>query len=95
MKFLLDLGFDVKDVKQIEKNVPKLIKEQITNSKEVIILNINYLKKLPISNYVDAFTQYYDMFLMDNSAFCSIFSKYEKEDLIEKLENNISIIEHL
>ena len=32
---------------------------------------------------------------MDNSNFIAIFSKYEKEDLIEKLKKNINIVEFL
>ena len=35
------------------------------------------------------------MFLMEPSAFDDIFSKYDKEDLIIKLEKNIAILEHL
>jgi len=35
------------------------------------------------------------MFLMDHSNFVEIFSKYEPEDLIEKLKKNIKIVEYL
>ena len=35
------------------------------------------------------------MFLMDPKLFSEIFNKYDKEDLIEKLNKNLTIIEHL
>ena len=41
------------------------------------------------------FKNYYDMFLMDPGLFSEIFNKYDKEDLIEKLKKNLTIIEHL
>ena len=39
--------------------------------------------------------KFYDMFLNDHSHFVRIFSKYEPEDLIEKLNKNIKVIEYL
>ena len=54
-----------------------------------------YLKELGISNYVDAFVRFYNMFLLEPSAFDEIFSKYDREDLIAKLEKNIAIMEYL
>lgn len=95
MKFLKDLGFEPEEIKAIEKNIPKLIKEQINNSQELVKANIQYLKDLGVNNYKKAFSLYYDMFLMDNSAFIEVFSKYDHDDLLAKLEKNINIIEHL
>ncbi len=95
MKFLTELGFEEKMIRQIEKNIPKLIKEQITNTKSTVIENIKFIKGLGIKNYQDAFKLYYDMFLMDSNDFKEIFAKYETEDLIGKIETNIAIIEHL
>ncbi len=95
MMFLSELGFDNLQIKAIEKNIPKLIKEQIKNSQELVKMNISFLKDLGVKNYREAFKSYYDMFLMDNSSFTAIFAKYDRDDLIEKLEKNIAIIEHL
>lgn len=95
MNFLEELEFTAEEVKTIEKNIPKLIKEQIINSQELVKANILYLKDLGVTNYKKAFSLYYDMFLMDNSAFTEVFAKYDREDLIAKLEKNINIIEHL
>lgn len=95
MKFLVDLGFDPKMVLDIESNMPQSIKTKIIDYKEIVIDNINYLKKIGVTNYTDAFNTYYDMFLIDSTNFKDIFDKYDREDLVEKLKNNLSIIEHL
>ena len=55
----------------------------------------NYLKELGVSNFETAFIRFFDMFLMDNKSFDDIFSKYDREDLIVKLEKNVAIMEHL
>ena len=50
---------------------------------------------LGVKNIHDIFFHYYELFLMDYSNFTSIFNKYDREDLIEKLAKNIAIIEYL
>ena len=35
------------------------------------------------------------MFLIEPTAFDDIFSKYDKDDLVAKMEKNIAIMEHL
>ena len=95
MKFLIDLGFDPKMVSDIENNMPQNIKTKIIDYQTIVIDNINYLKKIGVTNYIDAFNGYYDMFLIDSTNFQEIFDKYDREDLVEKLKNNLSIIEHL
>ena len=57
--------------------------------------NIKYLKDLGISNCVEAFVRFYNMFLLEPSTFDEIFSKYDHEDLVVKLEKNIAIMEYL
>lgn len=95
MNYLKDLGFEDKVIELINKNVPSQALENLTTEEATVTQNIKYLKDLGISNYVDAFIKFYNMFLLDNDTFDSIFSKYDKEDLIVKLEKNIAIMEYL
>ena len=67
----------------------------LNEQKKVVTANILYLKKLGVSNYKEIFIRYADLFLMDNSNFVEIFDKYDKEDLITKLENNVDIFAYL
>lgn len=95
MNYLKDLGFEDKVIELINKNIPSQALENLTTEEATVTQNINYLKDLGISNYVDAFIKFYNMFLLDNATFDSIFSKYDKEDLVIKLEKNIAIMEYL
>ncbi len=93
--FIDDVGFDEEHIKEIESLFAKEAIDLLNDEKETVITNIKYLKDLGISNYQDAFLRFYNMFLMEPNSFEEIFSKYDKEDLIAKLEKNIAIMEHL
>lgn len=95
MRYLKDLGFEESVIELINKNFPEQAIETLTTEESTVTQNIKYLKDLGISNYVDAFVRFYNMFLLEPSAFDEIFSKYDREDLIAKLEKNIAIMEYL
>ena len=67
----------------------------ILNNEELIEANLKYLKELGVKDIDNIFKTYYPMFLMDVSNFKRVFSKYDPQDLIEKINKNITIIEHL
>ena len=48
-----------------------------------------------VTNLIDIFIHYHDMFLMDNSNFVEIFNKYDQKDLVDKLAQNVQIMEYL
>lgn len=95
MRYLKELGFEENIIELINKNFPKQAIETLTTEESTVTQNIKYLKDLGISNYVDAFVKFYNMFLLDTATFDSIFSKYDKDDLVIKLEKNIAIMEYL
>lgn len=95
MMYLKDLGFEEDVINSLLEELPSGAVEKITEHEETITANIKYLKDLGISNYVDAFVRFYNMFLLEPSTFDEIFSKYDKDDLIIKLEKNVAIMEYL
>ena len=95
MTYLKELGFDDNVIDLINKNIPKQAIETLTTEEIKVSQNIKYLKDLGVTNYVDALVKFYNMFLLDNDIFDSIFSKYDKDDLVEKLHKNIAIMEYL
>ncbi len=95
MTYLKELGFDDNVIDLINKNIPKQAIETLTTEEIKVSQNIKYLKDLGVTNYVDAFVKFYNMFLLDNDIFDGIFSKYDKDDLVEKLHKNIAIMEYL
>ena len=93
--YLKELGFSDEDIEVLENSLPKLAIKTLEEEQEVVTSNINYLKDLGVSNYVDAFMSFYNMFLLSPESFDDIFSKYDREDLVAKLEKNIAIMEYL
>lgn len=94
MEFL-NKYFDNDTIMYLNDNVPKVILEELEKEQKLVSKNISFLKDLGVSNIDSIFKNYYDMFLMDPKLFSEIFNKYDKEDLIEKLKKNLTIIEHL
>lgn len=95
MKFLEKYGFNKEDIADFLNNSPKKFIDAIKENKKLVQKNIEYLKDLGVENYQRIFLEYYDMFLMDHSNFVEIFSKYEPDDLLEKLKKNIKVVEYL
>lgn len=95
MKFLEKYNFNKEDIDSFVSNSPKKLVDAIKEHKKLVGTNIEFLKELGVKNYKEIFIKFYDMFLMDNSNFIEVFNKYDREDLIEKLEKNISIVEYL
>ena len=95
MKFLIDYNFSETEIKDFSANIPPVLLDQLTSSYRLVAENIDSLKKLGVHNYKEIFIKFYDMFLMDNSNFMSVFNKYDLEDLVEKLEKNADIVEFL
>ena len=94
MEFL-NKYFDNDTIMYLNDNVPKIILEELEKEQKLVSKNISFLKDLGVSNIDNIFKNYYDMVLMDPELFSEIFNKYDKEDLIEKLKKNLTIIEHL
>lgn len=95
MNYLEKIGFTSDDINLVRNSTTKVIFNLLIEQKKVVNANIVYLKKLGIKNYKEIFIKYSDLFLMDNSNFVEIFDKYDQEDLIEKLNNNIDIFAFL
>lgn len=95
MDYLEKIGFTSDDINVIKKSTTSVIFNLLSEQKRVVNANITYLKKLGVNNYKEIFIKYPDLFLIDNSNFVEIFEKYDKEDLINKLEENIDVFVYL
>lgn len=95
MNFLEKYNFNKDIILELEETIPEKLKELIIKQKKLVIQNIIYLQDLGVDNICEIFIKFYDMFLMDNSNFIEVFSKYEKEDLLNKIKQNKNIVEYL
>ena len=95
MNFLENFGFKREDIEEFMNNTPKKMLEAIKKNEALVTLNLKYIKDLGTTVYKEIFINYPDMFLMDNSNFTEMFSKYETDELIERLNNNFKLVEYL
>lgn len=89
------LGFSEDEIKEYNELTPEEIKKFIEDNSSLVSNNIRFLKDLGIITYKEIFINYPDMFLMDVSNFEEIFTKYEKEELVNKLNTNYKIVKML
>jgi hypothetical protein len=94
MEFLKNY-FSEDEVNALIQDIPDVFKNTLDKENVLVSHNLDYLKELGCTNLYLIFKNYYDMFLMDNSEFINVFNKYDKEDLIDKLNKNVAIVEYL
>lgn len=95
MKYLEKLDFTLEEIDQILENTSLAMVKLLEENRKLVSTNLSFLKELGAKNYKAVFQNYYELFLLDNSNFVEIFNKYDRDDLIEKLEKNIAILEYL
>lgn len=95
MKFLEKFGFQKKDIEALKENSTQALLKELESHKKLVSQNLKFLDEIGVTNLVEIFLYYHDMFLMDSSNFEEIFNKYDKNDLVEKLAQNVQIMEYL
>jgi len=95
MNFLEYFGFEKEDISEFENNTPKKIMDVLEEHVELVKVNLGFIKDLGITTYKEIFINYPDMFLMDASNFSEMFTQYEREELIEKLNANFKMVKYL
>ena len=95
MKILEKIGFNPNEIDELKENIPSLIMQELDKEERLVLNNIDILKELDINNYPLIFKNYYEMFLMDSSVFKEVFEKYDHDDLIDKINKNVTIIENI
>ncbi|MFI3260587.1 MAG: hypothetical protein R3Y13_02620 [bacterium] len=95
MDYLEKVGFLENDIKHLNENIPPLIHKSLVLQSKLVLVNIQYLKSQGIENYKDLFKRFYEVFLMDYTDFKNIFEKYDRDELIEFLKNDINLLEFL
>lgn len=95
MNFLEEYGFDKDDIQEFMDNTPKKMMNKIDKHLNLVKINLKFVQDLGVNTYKEIFINYPDMFLMDASNFSDMFSKYNTDELIEKLNANFKMVEYL
>lgn len=95
MKFLEQYDFSKEEIDEFINSTPKKIMDSIKKHKALVKNNLSYIKSIGANTYREIFTNYPDLFFMDPSQFKKMFDKYDKESLIQKLNENYKVVEYL
>lgn len=95
MSFLKEVDFTVDEIVALEENLTDAISQKISEFPALVLKNIRFLKNLGVRNFKEVFIKFREKFLEDPSKFKETFNKYDRKDLVEKIENNSDIVEYL
>lgn len=95
MEYLYNFGLDSTDIEILKENVTEDIYSDLSLMENMVIENIIFLRDLGVTNYSQVIVKYPEIFLRDAESFRNVFSKFDKEDLIQKVSRNVAVIKKM
>lgn len=95
MEYLLNFGLDSTDIEILKAGVSKEIWSDLSFFENLVKENITYLKDFGVTNYVQVIVKYPEIFLRDTESFKNVLSKFDKQDLIDKVTKNAAVIKKM
>ena len=95
LEYLYSLGLETNDVDTIKSSIDEDTYSDLTLFEPLVSMNIKYMKDFGIKNYSDVVIKYPAIFLRDSEAFQNVFSKFDKEDLIQKVAKNPAVFKKM
>lgn len=95
MDYLLNLGLSAEDIKTIGANVTDEVYSDLTFLANVVSDNLKYMRDFGIANYSQVIVKYPEIFLRDEESFKNIFSKFDAEDLRQKVAKNVAVFKKM
>ena len=95
MKFLEKFNFTPNEIQEFQNTTTTNMIDALCEARKLVVANGEYLMDLGVKNFKEIFMNYYELFLLDHSNFVQIFNKYDLDDLVEKLDKNVAIVEYL
>lgn len=95
MEYLYDFGLDSRDIDTIRDNVDDKTFSELSLFTGLVSENVKYMKDFGVGNYSQVVIKYPDIFLRDAESFKNIFSKFDRDDLIHKVEKNPAVFKKM
>ena len=95
MEFLNELGLDNTDIEIMTEALDDNIYSDMTLLKNLIKENVTFLQDFGIKNCNKIIVKYPEIFLRDTSSLENVLSKFDKEDLIQKVDNNPAVFKKM
>ncbi len=95
LEYLYNFGLDSRDVEEIAEYIDEEVYTELGLFEGLVIENIRYMKDFGVSNYAQVVLKFPDIFLRDAESFKNIFSKFDHDDLIQKVEKNPAVFKKM
>lgn len=95
MKYLYDFGLNDGDIETLKTNASDEVYSDLSFFAKLVEKNLNYLKDFGVTNYKDIVLKYPEIFIRDEESFVNIFTKFDKDDLINKVTKNPAVIKKM
>lgn len=95
LEYLYNFGLDANDLETIKDNTDDKIYSELTLFSGLVKDNVSYMKEFGVGNIAQVIVKYPEIFLRDLESFKNVFSKFDKDDLIEKVEKNPAVFKKM
>lgn len=95
LEYLFDFGLGIGDISLLKDNVDDNTFGELTLFEGIVKENIQFMKDFGIDSFAQVVIKYPEIFLRDGDSFKNIFSKFDRDDLIEKVEKNPAVFKKM
>lgn len=95
MEYLYNFGLDSTDIELIKQTASDEVYAELGLFQNIVMENIKYLRDFGITDYSRIVVKYPEIFLRDTESFKNVFSKFDREDLVEKVNKNIAVLKKM
>ncbi len=95
LDYLYDYGLDSRDIDIIKDNVDNKVFSELSLFVGIVSENVKYMKDFGVSNFSQVVIKYPEIFLRDSESFKNVFSKFDRDDLIAKVEKNPAVFKKM
>lgn len=95
LEYLYDYGLDSRDLEALKENSDGETVSELSLFETIVSDNIKFMKDFGVSNFSQVVIKYPGIFLRDLESFKNIFSKFDREDLIAKVEKNPAVFKKM
>lgn len=95
LTYLYDYGLDSQDLDTLKTNASDSTYKELSLFTGIVGDNIKYMKDFGVNNYTQVVVKYPDIFIRDAESFRNIFSKFDKDDLIAKVQKNPAVFKKM
>ena len=95
LTYLCDFGLDSRDLDSLKENVDERTFSELTLFEGLVKENLQFMKDFGLNNYIQVVVKYPEIFLRDAESFRNIFSKFDRDDLLQKVEKNVAVFKKM